>query len=71
GNVDLSNASFFNSDITKIYHLCQISSPPALAFLSCQFNQQLTLSYNFIEPLFTEEWIATLHKQVLEELLMA
>ena len=71
GNVDLSNASFFNSDITKIYHLCQISSPPALAFLSCQFNQQLTLSYNFIEPLFSEEWIATLHKYVLEELLMA
>ena len=71
GNVDLSNASFFNTDITKIYHLCQISSPPALAFLSCQFNQQLTLSYNFIEPLFTEEWIETLHKIVLEELLLA
>ncbi|GFO72578.1 hypothetical protein BJAS_P2933 [Bathymodiolus japonicus methanotrophic gill symbiont] len=69
GNVNLSNASFFNSDITKIYHLCQISSPPAIAFLSCQFNQQLTLSYNFIEPLFTEEQIEALHKNVLEELL--
>ncbi len=71
GNVDLSNTSFFATDITKIYHLCQISSPPALAFLSCQFNQQLTLSYNFIEPLFTEEWIEALHQNVLEELLMA
>ena len=71
GNADLSNASFFSSDITKIYHLCQISSPPALAFLSCQFNQQLTFSYNFIEPLFTEQWIEALHKNMLEELMMA
>ena len=70
GNVDLSSASFFNTDITKIYHLCQISSPPALAFLSCQFNQQLTLSYNFIEPLFSKEWIEALHNNVLEELLL-
>ncbi len=70
GNVDLSNASFFNTEISKIYHLCQISSPPALAFLSCQFNQQLTFSYNFIEPLFTEEWIEALHNNMLEELLL-
>ena len=70
GKADLSNASFFATDITKIYHLCQISSPPAIAFLSCQFNQQLTLSYNFIEPLFTEEWIAALHKNMLEELVL-
>ena len=71
GNVDLSNTSFFDTNITKIYHLCQISSPPAIAFLSCQLNQQLTLSYNFIEPLFTEEWITALHEYVLEELLLA
>ncbi len=70
GQVDLSNTSFFNTDITRIYHLCQISSPPTIAFLSCQFNQQLTLSYNFIEPLFTEEWIAALHQNMLEELLL-
>ena len=70
GNVDLSNASFFDAEITKIYHLCQICSPPALAFLSCQFNQQLTLSYNFIEPLFTPEWIEKLHENMLEELLL-
>lgn len=70
GNVDLSNTSFFDTEITKIYHLCQISSPPALAFLSCQFNQQLTFSYNFIEPLFTESWIEQLHQNVLEELML-
>lgn len=70
GNVDLSNTRFFNTDITKIFHLCQISSPPALAFLCCQFNGQLTFSYNFIEPLFTEEWIKTLHETLVEELLL-
>jgi len=69
GHVDLSNSAFFGSEISKIYHLCQISSPPALAFLSCQFNKQLTFSYNFIEPLFTQEWIEHLHKNMLEELL--
>jgi len=69
GQVDLSHSQFFGSEISKIYHLCQISSPPALAFLNCQFNNQITFSYNFIEPLFTQEWIDCLHKNMLEELL--
>jgi len=69
GQVDLSHCQFFGSEISKIYHLCQISSPPALAFLNCQFNNQMTFSYNFIEPLFTQEWIDCLHKNMLEELL--
>ncbi|MDT8426088.1 MAG: hypothetical protein RQ733_08955 [Methyloprofundus sp.] len=69
GHVDLSSSVFLGSDITKIYHLCQISSPPALAFLSCQFNKQLTFSYNFVEPLFSQKWIERLHQNMLEELL--
>ncbi len=69
GHVDLSKTLFFNSQISNLYHLCQISSPPALAFLSCQFNQQLTFSYNFIEPLFSQSWVDELHTRMLEELL--
>ncbi len=69
GQVDLSTTSLFGSKITQVFHLCQITSPPALAFLSCQFNDRLTLSYNFIEPLFTPQWIQQLHEQVLVELL--
>jgi hypothetical protein len=30
---------------------------------------QNTFSYNFIEPLFTQEWIGRLHQNMLEELL--
>ncbi len=69
GSVDLPNNQLLGSTITKVLHLCQITSPPALAFLSCQLNQQLSFSYNFIEPLFTPEWIADLHKKMLEELI--
>ncbi|NOQ64682.1 MAG: hypothetical protein GQ582_09245 [Methyloprofundus sp.] len=69
GHVDLSNSTFFGSEITKIYHLCHISRPPALAFLNCQFNKRITFSYNFMQPLFTEPWIAQLHSYMLEELL--
>jgi hypothetical protein len=37
--------------------------------LACQYQQQLTLSYNYIEPLFNAEKITHLHKQMLQELL--
>ena len=69
GSVELPNNQLLGSSINKVLHLCQITSPPALAFLSCQLNQQLSFSYNFIEPLFTPEWITALHKIMVEELL--
>ena len=34
-----------------------------------QLNQQLSFSYNFIEPLFTPEGITALHKIMVDELL--
>ncbi len=70
GKTDISEMVFFDSKINSIFHLCQITSPPALAFLSCQFNNRLTFSYNFIEPLFHAQWIDQLHEIMLEELLM-
>jgi hypothetical protein len=69
GHVDLSGHPLLGSNITQVLHLCQITSPPALALLSCQLNNQLTLSYNFIEPLFTPQWIEQLHELVVTELL--
>ncbi|BCG63884.1 MAG: hypothetical protein methR_P1629 [Methyloprofundus sp.] len=71
GHVDLSKEPLLGSNITRVLHLCQITSPPALALLSCQLNNQLTLSYNFIEPLFTPQWIEQLHELVVAELLTA
>lgn len=69
GHVDLSKEPLLGSQVTRVLHLCQITSPPALALLSCQLNGQLTLSYNFIEPLFTQQWIEQLHELVTAELL--
>ena len=69
GSVELPNNQLLGSSINKVLHLCQITSPPALAFLSCQLNQKLSFSYNFIEPLFTPEWITALHKIMVDELL--
>lgn len=69
GKTDLSELTFFNTEIIQISHYCQVTSPPGLALLSCQFNKELTLSYNYIEPLFNKEWIEKLHSLMLNELL--
>ncbi|MCK5728137.1 MAG: hypothetical protein KAG10_00300 [Methylococcales bacterium] len=64
-----TSESLCNRKITGIRHFCQISSPPAIALLSCEYQQQLTLNYNFIEPLFEPAWIEKLHHYMLDELL--
>jgi hypothetical protein len=66
---DLSQQRLLDCEITGFFHLCQVSSPPGLALLSCHYQQQLTLSYNYIEPLFDSEWIEQLHGFMLQELL--
>lgn len=69
GQPDMSQLNLAGSDITGLIHLCQISSPPALALLSCQYQQCLSLTYNFIAPYFNQQWIDTLHQHMLQELL--
>lgn len=69
GQINFEPQGFFNADITALFHLSQISSPPGLALLCCQYRKQLTLNYNFIEPLFDEDWIAQLHQRMKKELL--
>jgi hypothetical protein len=66
---DLSHQRLLGCEITGFFHLCQISSPPGLALLTCHYQQQLTLSYNYIEPLFDAEAIERLHGFMLQELL--
>lgn len=69
GQPDLSGQRFFGADITGLFHLSQISSPPALALLSCHYQNRLTLTYNYIEPMFNKVWIDELHETMLMELL--
>ncbi len=69
GSVDIQNNSFLDAEVKGIFHLCQVTTAPAFAFLSCIFQNQLTLSYNFVEPLINSEQIETLHQLIVAELL--
>ncbi len=69
GKLDIAAQSFPGADINAVFHICHVTSPPALAFLSCIFQNQLTLSYNFVEPIINQQQIEDLHQLVLAELL--
>ncbi len=69
GKLNIPSHSFLGAEITSIFHLCQVTTPPGLAFLCCIYQNQLTLSYNFVEPLTSSVQIEKLHKLVLAELL--
>ncbi len=66
---DLGKQSLCRAKITSISNLCQISSPPAIALLTCEYQQQLSLNYNYIAPLFERSNIDKLHQLMVEELL--
>ena len=69
GRPDLSGQPFPGAQINGLFHLCQMTSPPALALLSCQYRNRLTLTYNYSEPLIDKAWLDTLHELMLDELL--
>ncbi|NOQ77349.1 MAG: hypothetical protein GQ475_06110, partial [Methylococcaceae bacterium] len=69
GKINIPEHSFPGAEITSLFHLCQVTSPPALAFLCCNYQNQLILSYNFVEPLATPEQIKQLHQLLVAELL--
>jgi len=69
GQIHFEPNCFFNSDITDVFHFTQVSSPPGLALLCCLYRKQLTVSYSFNEPLFSETWITQLHTKMAQELL--
>ncbi|MCK5889770.1 MAG: hypothetical protein KAG19_07490 [Methylococcales bacterium] len=69
GKLEIPNDHFIGANIKAVFHICQVSTPPALAFLSCIYKNQLTLSYNFIQPMISKNDIDKLHTLVLAELL--
>jgi NRPS condensation-like uncharacterized protein len=69
GRLDIPAHSFPGAEINHVFHVCQVTTPPGLAFLSCIYQNQLTLSYNFVEPLTNPEQIEKIHQLVLAELL--
>jgi len=69
GKLEIPTQSFPGAEITSLFHLCQVTTPPGLAFLCCIYQNQLVLSYNFVEPLANSTQIEKLHQLVLTELL--
>ncbi|WP_051906758.1 hypothetical protein [Methylomarinum vadi] len=69
GRLDIAPGSFPGAEISNVFHVCQMTTPPGLAFLSCIFQGRLTLSYNFVEPIADSALIERLHQLMLEELL--
>ena len=69
GRLDIPADSFPGAEINVVYHVCQVTAPPGLAFLNCIYRNRLTLSYNFIEPVSNPEQIEKLHQLMLAELL--
>ena len=69
GRLDIPADSFPGAEIKGVFHVCQVTTPPALAFLTCIFRNRLTLSYNFVEPVSNPGQIESLHQLMLAELL--
>jgi len=69
GQLNFPNNKFIDSEIKSIFHMCQVTTPPGLAFLSCIYKDRLTFSYSFIEPLTNCEQIKMLQAIVRLELL--
>lgn len=69
GKLDIPDQSFPGAKILSVFHACQVTSPPGLAFLCCIYQDQLIISYNFIEPLADKETIEQLHTLILTELM--
>jgi hypothetical protein len=69
GRLDIPADSFPGAEINGVFHVCQVTTPPALAFLTCIFRNRLTLSYNFVEPVCNPGQIEKLHQLMLAELL--
>ena len=69
GNISLPNDRFPGAKINAIFHICQVTSPPSLAFLTGIYQNRLNLSYNFVKPSVSPEQIDALHQRVIAELL--
>lgn len=69
GISELGTEGFLDAQVKNIFHLCQITSPPGLALLVGRHQGRITLSYNFIEPLFSQNFIENLDQTLQVELL--
>lgn len=69
GRLTLPVNGFLGAEINSVFYMCQVTSPPGLAFLNCIYRNQLILSYNFVEPFCDTEQIGQLHRLMLAELL--
>ncbi len=69
GQIGLTDSQFFETKVSGIFHLCQITSPPAIALLVGQYDGQLTLSCSYLKPQIDEAWLEQMLNYMKKELL--
>ncbi len=68
GNVDPEPEHLAGLPVTNMYHLCQVTSPPAMAVLVSKFQGKIVLSFNYIESQCDPDWIDSVVKIMTAEL---
>ncbi len=69
GKLDSPTDGFLGAKINSLFHLSQVTTPPGIAFLCCLYQNQLSISYNYVVPHTNAKQIETLQQLVLAELL--
>ena len=68
GETEISQREFFGSQITGMFNLCQITSPPGLCLLISRFDGKLTMVYNYLSPQISDQWLDQLVQNMENEL---
>ena len=69
GSMDPQTHHIGGSAITGMYQFCQLTSPPSLGLLVNNFDNKITLSYNYINSQFDDAWLTKLIDNMTTELL--
>ena len=69
GSMDPQTRQIGDSNIVGMYQFCQLTSPPSLGLLVNNFDNKITLSYNYIDNQFDADWLLQLIDNMSSELL--
>ena len=69
GSMDPLIPQIAGSSITGMYQFCQLTSPPSIGLLVNNFDNKITLSYNYINNQFDADWLTQLTDNMTSELL--
>ncbi len=68
GEMRFAGKTFYGAKITGVRHLCLLTSPPSFAVLFGQFQNRLSIAYNFLDPDISVEWVNNVNTALEQEL---